>query len=45
MTEPPESLSAAVEDRDVTLALTLGQLLLLVVAVYALVRFVRGLRD
>lgn len=45
MTEQPESLSAAIEDRDVTLAMTPGQLLLLVVAVYALVRFVRGLRG
>lgn len=45
MTQERESLSAAVEDRDVTLALTPGQLLLLVVAVYALVRFVRGLRG
>lgn len=45
MTELRESLSAAVEDRDITLAMTPGQLLLLVVAVYALVRFVRGLRG
>ena len=45
MTAHPESLRAAVADRDVTLAMTPGQLLLVVVAVWALVRFVRGLRG
>jgi hypothetical protein len=45
VTQQRESFSSAVEDRDVTLGLTPGQLLLLVVAVYALVRFVRGLRG
>ncbi|HET8776873.1 MAG TPA: hypothetical protein VFN76_04350 [Candidatus Limnocylindria bacterium] len=45
MTERPESLQAAIADRDVTLALTPGQLLLLVVGVWALVRFLRGLRS
>ena len=45
MTEHPESLRAAVADRDVTLALTPGQLLLLMVGVWALLRFLRGLRT
>ncbi|HEX7067875.1 MAG TPA: hypothetical protein VF295_06705 [Candidatus Limnocylindria bacterium] len=45
MTGQPESLRAAIADRDVTLALTPGQLLLLVVAVWALLRFLRGLRT
>jgi hypothetical protein len=44
MTEHPESLSEALEDHDVTLAMTPGQLLLLVVGVWLLLRFVRGLR-
>ena len=33
------------DDHDVTLALTPGQLLLLVVGVYLLLRFIRGLRS
>ncbi len=45
MTGQPESLRAAIADRDVTLALTPGQLLLLVVAVWALLHFLRGLRT
>jgi hypothetical protein len=45
MTGQPESLRAAIADRDVTLALTPGQLLLLVVAGWALLRFLRGLRT
>ncbi|HET7646576.1 MAG TPA: hypothetical protein VFM03_08845 [Candidatus Limnocylindria bacterium] len=44
MTEHPESLPEALEDHDVTLAMTPGQLLLLVVGVWLLLRFVRGLR-
>jgi hypothetical protein len=44
MTERPESLAEAVEDHDITLALTPGQLILLVVGVWLLVRFLRGLR-
>jgi uncharacterized membrane protein len=44
MTEQPESLAEAIEDRDITLALTPGQLILLVVGVWLLVRFLRGLR-
>jgi hypothetical protein len=45
MTDQPEPLDTAMRDRDVTLAMTPGQLLLLVVAVYALLRFLRRLRD
>lgn len=44
MTEHPESLHDALEDHDVTLAMTPGQLLLLVVAVWLFLRFLRGLR-
>jgi uncharacterized membrane protein len=44
MTERPESLAEAVGDRDITLALTPGQLILLVVGVWLLVRVLRGLR-
>jgi hypothetical protein len=39
------SLGEAIEDRDVTLALTPGQLLAAVIALYALLRFLRGLRG
>ena len=45
MTQPPETLEEAVEDRDVTLALTPGQLVLLLVGLYLLMRFLRGLRG
>jgi hypothetical protein len=45
MTETPESLEQAVEDRDITLALTPGQVLVLVIGVYLLLRFIRGLRS
>jgi hypothetical protein len=45
MTEHPESLAEAVDDRDITLALTPGQLILLVIGVWALLRFIRGLRG
>lgn len=44
MTGHPESLREAVEDRDVTLALTPGQLILLVVGLWLLLRVIRGLR-
>jgi hypothetical protein len=44
MTEPTETLDEAIEDHDVTLALTPGQLVLLLVGLYLLVRFLRGLR-
>jgi hypothetical protein len=45
MTERPESIQEALDDYDVTLALTPAQLLLLVVGIYLLVRFLRGLRS
>lgn len=45
MTGQPESLERALDDHDVTLALTAGQLLLLVVGLYLLLRFLRGLRG
>ena len=45
MTEHPESLAEAVDDRDITLALTPGQLILLVIGVWVLLRFIRGLRG
>jgi hypothetical protein len=44
MTEHPESLSEAIEDHDVTLALTPGQLLLAVVGIWLLLRVLRGFR-
>jgi hypothetical protein len=44
MTEHPESLSDAIEDRDITLALTPGQLILLVVGVWIIVRLIRSRR-
>ena len=48
MTDQPdqtESLDEAIEDHDITLALTPGQLLVVVVGVYLLIRFLRGLRG
>ena len=45
MTEHPESLAEAVEDHDITLALTPGQLIAAVIGIWLLVRFVRGLRG
>lgn len=45
MTERPEPLDEALEDHDVTLALTPGQLLLAVVGIWVLLRFIRGLRG
>lgn len=44
MTEHPESLAEAIEDRDITLALKPGQLILAVVGIWLLLRFVRSLR-
>jgi hypothetical protein len=44
MTEHPESLEQAVEDHDITLALTPAQLVLLVIGVFVLVRVLRALR-
>jgi hypothetical protein len=45
MTERPESLEAALEDRDLTLALTPGQIALAVLAIWLLLRFIRSLRS
>jgi hypothetical protein len=45
MTRGRPSLGEAIEDHDVTLALTPGQLLMAVIGVYILLRFLRGLRD
>jgi hypothetical protein len=45
MTERTETLDEAIEDYDVTLALTPAQLLLLIIGVYLLLRFIRGLRG
>jgi hypothetical protein len=45
MTEQRESLEQAVADHDVTLALTPGQLVLLAVGIWLVVRFLRGLRG
>jgi len=45
MTEHPESIAEALDDYDVTLALTPAQLLLLFVGIYLLIRFLRGMRG
>ena len=45
MTDTTETLDEAIEDHDITLALTPAQLLLLVIGVYLLIRFIRGLRG
>lgn len=45
MTEHPESLAEAVDDRDVTLALNPKQLILLVVGVFLALRIIRSLRN
>lgn len=41
----PESIPEALDDYDVTLALTPGQLFLVAVGIYLLIRFLRGLRG
>jgi hypothetical protein len=45
MTEHPESLAEAIEDREITLALTPGQLVLAVIGIWLLLRVLRALRD
>ena len=45
MTDQPRTPGAAAEDHDITLALTPGQLLLAVVAIWLLLRFLRSLRG
>ncbi|HEX7171535.1 MAG TPA: hypothetical protein VF365_02885 [Candidatus Limnocylindria bacterium] len=44
MTEHSETLADAVEDRDITLALTPGQLVVAIIGIWLLLRFIRGLR-
>ncbi len=44
MSDRRESVAEAVEDRDITLALTPSQLILLVIGVWLLLRVIRGLR-
>jgi hypothetical protein len=44
MSTQRESFRQAVDDYDVTLALTPAQLVLLVLGVWLLLRFIRGLR-
>jgi hypothetical protein len=45
MTERPESLADAVDDHDITLALTPGQLIAAVIGIWLLLRFIRSLRG
>ena len=45
MTDTTETLEQAIDDHDITLALTPAQLLLLVIGVYVLIRLIRGLRG
>ena len=45
MTEHPESVAEAVEDHNITLALTPGQLVLAIAGIWLLLRFIRGLRN
>ena len=45
MTDQPEPIDQAIAEHDITLALTPGQLILLVVGVYLIIRFLRGLRG
>jgi hypothetical protein len=45
MTEDPEGLGEAVEDRDITLALTPAQLIGAIIGIWLLLRFIRSLRG
>ncbi len=45
MTEHPETLSEAVEDHDITLALTPAQLIAAILGIWLLLRFIRSLRG
>ena len=45
MTDAPRPLDEAIDDHDVTLALSPGQLVLAVIGVYLLLRAIRKLRG
>jgi hypothetical protein len=45
MSAHTESLTEALGDRDITLALTPGQLVLAVIGIWLLIRVIRALRD
>ena len=45
MTDQPERLEEAVADHDITRAMTPGQVLLLFLGLYLLMRFLRSLRS
>ena len=45
MTQQPESIPEALDEYDVTLALTPGQVILVAVGFYLLIRLIRGLRG
>ena len=45
MTGRPETIEEAIEDRDITLAVSPGQLLLIVIGAFVLIRILRGLRG
>ena len=40
-----ESINEALDDHDVTLAITPGQLVLLVIGVFVVLRIIKGLRS
>jgi len=44
MTDTTEPLNQARDDHDITLALTPGQLVLLVIGIFVLLRVLRGLK-
>ena len=44
MSEDRESLARAIEDRDITLALSAAQLILLVLGIWLLLRVLRNVR-
>jgi hypothetical protein len=45
MTDAPRALDEALDDHDVTLALSPGQLVVAVIGIYLLLRFLRKLRG
>jgi hypothetical protein len=44
MSEDRETLGQALDDRDITLALTPAQLILVVIGLWLVIRIIRGLR-